>query len=45
MEAMDGVPLLGREVEIEFAKEPVSVYEREKHPHTVMTLVETTKDK
>lgn len=36
MESMDGMPLLGREVEIEFAQEPISP--------SVPTLYETNKD-
>jgi RNA recognition motif-containing protein len=41
MESMDGMPLLGREVEIEIAQETSSVYERAKHPSPVKTLAAT----
>ena len=44
MEAMDAMPLLGREVEIELVKETPSAPERKKYPHPIMT-VGTPKDK
>jgi hypothetical protein len=45
MEAMDGLPLLGREVEIELAQETTSVYDRKRHPIPVKPMVATPRDK
>jgi RNA recognition motif-containing protein len=45
MEAMDGLPLLGREVDIELAQEATSVYDRKEHPTPVKPMVATPRDK
>jgi hypothetical protein len=41
MEAMDGLPMLGREVEIELAQANSSVYEENQHPSPVKSMVAT----
>jgi hypothetical protein len=45
MEAMDGLPLLGREVEINLAQETKPVYDKKKHPIPVNPMVATSRDK
>jgi hypothetical protein len=45
MEAMDGLPLLGREVEIDLAQGTTPVYDKKNHPMPVKPMVATPRDK